>query len=253
MRPHRHQQAEPMIMINPHDFAEREMKYAPVALEDVSSDGVFEGYASLFNTVDLGRDMVAPGAFRASLKRQSPLSIKMLYQHDPREPIGIWDVIREDRKGLYVKGRLLPGIRRADEVLTLMKEGALDGLSIGFKAIRARSQKGAARRQLLAVELYEISVVTFPMHPGARAAMVTKQQPALPITSGLPTVRNFERWLMQDAGFTRRQARLAIARGFKALTVTPDADRDATTSSSAPAAKLRRAAKLIHPLKEVHQ
>lgn len=235
-------------MIHPDDFAARELKYVPVALEDVSRTGVFEGYASLFDTVDLGRDSVAPGAFRASLKRQSALAIKMLYQHDPREPIGIWDTIREDRKGLYVKGRLLPEIRRAAEVLTLMKEGALDGLSIGFRTIRARSQKGAARRRLLDVELYEISVVTFPMHPGARAAMVTKQQPALPITAGLPTVRNFERWLTQDAGLTRRQARLAIASGFKALVATQDADTQAAiTTSSMPAAKLRRAARLLTP------
>ena len=233
-----------MTMINPQDFAAREMKYAPVTLEDVSAKGVFEGYASLFNTVDLGRDTVAPGAFRRSLRAQTALGVKMLYQHDPREPIGIWEIIREDTKGLYVKGRLLPGIRRAGEVLTLMKEGALDGLSIGFKTLKSRSQKGAALRQLLDVELYEISIVTFPMHPGARAAMVTKTQPALPITAGLPTVRNFERWLMQDAGFTRRQARLAIASGFKALAVTPGAEAT-TTTPSAPAAKLRRAAHLI--------
>ena len=209
-----------LLMISHQDFAERELKYAPVALQEVSDEGVFAGYASLFDTVDLGRDSVVKGAFQNCLKRTPPLAIKLLYQHNPSEPIGVWEEIKEDHKGLYVKGKLLPEIARAKDVLTLMQKGALDGLSIGFKTVRSRKLKNGAVRQLLEVDLYEISIVTFPMHPDARAQMVK----TLPAANGLPTIRDFERWLMRDAGFTRRQAQTAIAQGFKSLLLKRDVE-----------------------------
>ena len=201
----------PMICAS--EFAEREVKFAPLKLDEVGTDGFFEGYASLFNTVDMARDQVMPGAFKRSLQARPPMSVRLLYQHDPAEPIGIWEALIEDRKGLYVKGRLLRDIARARDVHLLMKRGALYGLSIGFRTRRARRQPGTNIRQLYEVDLYEISIVTFPMHPGARVAAVK----AAPAANGLPTVREFERWLMRDAGFTRRQAQMAISKGFKAL------------------------------------
>ncbi len=206
-------------MISEKDFAEREVKYASLQLDTINGDGIFEGYASLFGTIDLSRDQVLKGAFQKSLNNRPPLAVKLLYQHNPAEPIGIWDIIREDHKGLYVKGRLLTEISRARDVFALMKRGALDGLSIGFKTIRARKAGKGGIRQLLEVELYEISIVTFPMHPGARVGSVKANRKM----SGLPTVRDFERWLMRDAGFTRRQAKTAIAEGFKSLAITQDA------------------------------
>lgn len=230
--------------MNAQDFAAREMKFAPARLETVSRDGVFEGYASLFDTLDLGRDRVRPGAFRRSLQAGGVGAVRMLYQHDPKEPIGVWEEIGEDQKGLFVRGRLLPEIRRASEVMTLMRMKALDGLSIGFKARRARRIRGGSARELLELDLYEISVVTFPMHPAARAAMVEAAQRPASITKGLPTVRQFERWLTSEAGFTRRQARLAIANGFKSLALTPDAE-PARQKESRPAASLRRAARTM--------
>lgn len=245
-------------MISHKDFEDREIKYAPLNLNTVASDGIFEGYASLFNTIDMGNDSVAPGAFKKYLGRQSinrsgkntsPFSVKMLYQHNPSEPIGIWEVIREDHKGLYVKGRLIPEIRRAKEVLALMKRGAIDGLSIGYKTIRSRQMNKGSVRQLLEVELYEVSVVTFPMHPGARVQAVK----TLAITNGLPNIRDFERWLTRDAGFTRRQAQTAIAKGFKILVNKRDAEgREYQTEAISPVKtqavlpeKLRRAAQYI--------
>ncbi len=196
-----------------------ERKYAPVALNTVNNEGVFEGYASLFNTLDLGHDIVRRGAFQKTLQKTPASQIKLLYQHNPNEPIGIWQSVREDHKGLYVKGRLLTEITRAKEVHVLMKRGALDGLSIGFKTKKAAPLRGGKGRQLLELDLYEISVVTFPMHPSARVTNVKTK----PGANGLATIRDFERWLTRDAGFTRQQAKIAIADGFKTLLKKRDA------------------------------
>ncbi len=151
-----------------------ETKFARAALA-VEADGTFAGYASLFGKADLGRDMVMPGAFAASLRKRGAGGIKMLYQHDPNQPIGVWGEIREDGRGLYVKGRLTTGVARAREVLSLMREGALDGLSIGYRTVRGRTDKKTGIRQLLEIDLWEISVVTFPMLPEARVEAVKGQ------------------------------------------------------------------------------
>lgn len=147
-------------------------KRVDLALNDVSGDGRFSGYASIFGAIDLGRDVIEPGAFSASLKKRGPGDIRMLFQHDPDQPIGRWTSIREDARGLFVEGKLSLGTVRAREVHELMKSGALDGLSIGFKTVRAaRRTKGAIRR-ILSADLWEISVVTFPMQPEARVTSV---------------------------------------------------------------------------------
>ena len=110
----------------------REIKRAPIALTGITTAGEFEGYASLFDTADLGRDVVAPGAFARSLQQRGPAGVKMLWQHDVAEPIGSWLSIVEDARGLKVRGRLNLAVARAREVLALMRDGAIDGLSIGF-------------------------------------------------------------------------------------------------------------------------
>lgn len=130
-------------------------------------DGHFTGYASLFGVPDLGRDVVLPGAFAASLAQRRAAGVRMLWQHDPAEPIGRWLSLREDGRGLRVEGRLNRAVQRAREVEALMREGGLDGLSIGFRTLRA-SPDGAGRRRLIALDLWEISLVTFPLQPGAR-------------------------------------------------------------------------------------
>lgn len=145
---------------------------ANLTLKGVSGDGSFSGYASLFGEVDLGRDTIVSGAFSKSLKARGAAGVRMLFQHDPAEPIGTWKVIREDERGLYVQGLLSPGVARAREVHALMKSGALDGLSIGFRTVRARSDKGSGVRRILEADLWEISVVTFPMLPAARVSNV---------------------------------------------------------------------------------
>lgn len=100
---------------------------APSVAVRSNADGVFEGYASLFGAEDQSRDVVMPGAFRASLVRRGVHSIRMLFQHDPAQPIGAWEIIREDARGLYVRGCLIEGVARAREILALIKENALDG------------------------------------------------------------------------------------------------------------------------------
>lgn len=150
----------------------RTKKYADLTLQGVSGDGVFSGYASLFGEVDLGKDAIAPGAFVHSLEKRGPSGVRMLFQHDPAEPIGRWRTIREDQRGLYVEGVLSPGVARAREVLNLMKSGALDGLSIGFQTVRSKTERGSGVRRILEADLWEISIVTFPMLPSARVSNV---------------------------------------------------------------------------------
>ncbi len=132
-------------------------------------DGHITGYASVFGVPDLARDIVQPGAFAGSLARRGPGGVRMLWQHDPSEPIGRWLAMAEDRHGLRVTGRLNLEVQRAREVAALVGEGALDGLSIGFRVVEAAPGRGAVRgRRLIALDLWEISLVTFPLQPGAR-------------------------------------------------------------------------------------
>ena len=138
----------------------------------IAADGTVEGYASLFGQIDAARDMVLKGAFRDSLAVRGPRRVPMLFQHDPAEPIGIWLELREDSHGLYARGRLIPEVARARELLSLLRAGAIDGLSIGFRAARARIDPKTRVRSLVAVDLWEISIVTFPLLAGARVSAV---------------------------------------------------------------------------------
>ncbi len=138
----------------------------------VKEDGmVIEGYASLFGARDQGGDTVEAGAYASSLAslQAGNIRVKMLWQHDPGQPIGVWDEIREDARGLWVKGRLLDGVARAREAGALIQAGAIDGLSIGYRTKRAAKQTGG-QRLLTELELWEVSLVTFPMLPSARVA-----------------------------------------------------------------------------------
>jgi HK97 family phage prohead protease len=150
------------------DFGGRTGELPPVRDMRRKAKGAFEGYASLFGVEDQGRDVVMPGAFRASLDRRATGDIRMLFQHDPAQPVGVWDEIREDARGLHVRGHLIEEVARAAEILALMRAGALDGLSIGFRARRATRDARTGQRRLHEIDLWEISIVTFPMLPGAR-------------------------------------------------------------------------------------
>jgi HK97 family phage prohead protease len=149
-----------------------ERKATRFDFKSVGGDGSFEGYASLFGAEDLGRDVVMPGAFRGSIAKRGRRGVKLLYQHDPHEPIGVWTKIAEDARGLFVQGQLLSDVSRSREVLSLMRAGAIDGLSIGYHVVKADADKKTGLRRLWQVDLWEISVVTFPMLPEARISAV---------------------------------------------------------------------------------
>ena len=130
---------------------------------------MISGYASLFGARDQGNDVVQKGAYTASLARlkKAGRAVKMLWQHDPAQPIGVWDEVREDATGLWVKGRVLTAVDKGREAAALLEAGAIDGLSIGYRTIK--STKGADGARLLTeLELWEVSLVTFPMLAEAR-------------------------------------------------------------------------------------
>ena len=103
----------------------------------IDADGTVEGYASLFGEIDQARDMVMRGAFADTLASRGIRRIPMLFQHDPSEPVGIWLELREDFRGLFARGRLIPEVARGRELISLLRAGAIDGLSIGFRASKA--------------------------------------------------------------------------------------------------------------------
>lgn len=138
----------------------------------VGEDGIFTGYASRFGEVDLGRDAVQSGAFTKSLAARPARRVKMLREHDQREPIGTWTEIAEDGVGLRVTGKLVLDTVKGRETHALMKAGALDGLSIGYRTKASRMDKAKGVRLLDEVDLHEISIVTFGMLPSATVTSV---------------------------------------------------------------------------------
>lgn len=183
-----------------------ELKAAP------GEDGVFEGYASVFGVIDLGADVVERGAFAKSLGKRK---VKMLWQHDTAQPIGTWESVAEDHHGLFVRGRLLPEVDKGREALALLKAGAIDSMSIGYRTIEAEAGtvEGRGVRKLTEIDLFEISLVTFPMLPDAKVTDV----------KSIHTERDFERFL-RDAGYSRSEATAITLHGFKALKTQRDAD-----------------------------
>ncbi|HXF53398.1 MAG TPA: HK97 family phage prohead protease [Hyphomicrobiaceae bacterium] len=201
----------------------REVKFTALDLKGIDLDGVFEGYASLFHKEDMGRDVVVPGAFRDSLAERGASGIRMLFQHDPNQPIGVWLKLYEDARGLFARGRLMLEVGKAREVLALIRAGAIDGLSIGFRVVRGLRDPRTGVRRLEKIDLWEISIVTFPMLREARVASLKSGKG--PFGGRSPTEREFERWLMQDAGFTRREARAVMREGHKGLRPLKEAGR----------------------------
>ena len=200
------------------------LKFARGALEIKAVDdaGYIEGYASAFHVVDSDDDVIHPGAFAKSLEARGNKPLPMLWQHRSDEPIGSWTEFREDERGLYVAGNMLvEDVQKAREARALAKAGALGGMSIGFMIVRAEPRKSSTRGGLdiFEADLWENSLVTFPANPGAQISAVKSALDA----GDLPTIRDFERMLTREAGFTRSQAQTVIKDGFAALLATRDA------------------------------
>lgn len=172
--------------------------------------GEVEGYASRFGEVDQGGDVVVRGAYADTLRERMP---KMLWQHDPGQPIGVWEVASEDDTGLYVRGRILEKINKGAEVLEMVRQGAVDGMSIGYRTREAEND-ASGWRHLLKLDLWEVSLVTFPMLESARVDMVKASE---------MTQRDFERALIQGDGLTRSVARALISGGMDAVKAMQDA------------------------------
>jgi uncharacterized protein len=145
-----------------------------------AEEGVFEGYASIFGLMDLGHDVVMPGAFAASLRVSGAQGVKLLWQHDPRQSIGVWQALVEDGRGLHVRGKLDLASRKGREAQRLIAMGALDGLSIGYRTQKARSDPETGLRRLERVDLIEISLVTYPLLPQARISKTRNSRPISP-------------------------------------------------------------------------
>ena len=149
-----------------------ERKYQQPEAGLVVSDGsLVSGYASLFGKRDQGGDVVQKGAYAVSLSAlaRAGRQVKMLWQHDPTQPIGVWDEVREDAVGLFVKGRILTEVEKGREAAALLSAGAIDGLSIGYRTVKSE-RDGKGQRLLSELELWEVSLVTFPMLSEARVA-----------------------------------------------------------------------------------
>lgn len=189
-----------------------ETKRAPLRLA-IADDGTFGGYASLFDLRDSCGDIVAPGAFAASLAQRGASGVKMLWQHRPEEPIGVWTRIAEDARGLEVKGRLDLSVARAREALSLIRAGALDGLSIGFRTLRAATDRKSGARRLIDIDLVEISIVTFPALPQARIGATPPLPADAPRRAAAELGQKLARLRMQMAalGFEARLRRSRLS------------------------------------------
>lgn len=144
-----------------------------VPIAQPTPDLRISGYASLFNRVDMSGDVVRRGAFAVSLLTLGNRKIPMLFGHETQRPIGVWDRIVEDGTGLFVSGRLMGGDSNTDRVKRLTESGALSGLSIGYRTQRSTPRAGGGRN-LVELDLWEVSIVAFPM---LRDARITQIQP----------------------------------------------------------------------------
>ncbi len=175
-------------------------------IKSLSEAGEFEGYGSVFGVEDSYGDIVAPGAFERSLNehRSNGTMPALLWQHDSSQPIGVYSDMREDQAGLSVKGKLLLETARGREAHALLKAKALRGLSIGFMTRKADYDEVTQIRTVRDVDLWEVSLVTFPANRQANVEAVKNQ-------SGIATERDLEKFL-RDAGMSKSEATASVAR-----------------------------------------
>ena len=184
-------------------------------IKAVEADGFFSGYGSVFGVVDSYREIVAPGAFAESLSERSAKGRKLpiLWQHRSDQPLGAYEVAREDEKGLYLEGRLLVGeVTQAREAHALMKAGVLSGLSIGYYVQADQWDEKERVRTLTKLSLEETSIVTFPANDAARVDAV-KSRIARGDSLTLPEFEGF----LRESGFSKSQAAAIAGRGYKHL------------------------------------
>lgn len=150
---------------------ERKRMSCALSVKSLAADGRFAGYASVFDMIDNQRDVMQKGAFANAMKKGAG-AVKLLWQHQQDEPIGIFEKIFEDGYGLYVEGRLLLDVQKAKEAHALLKAGAVSGLSIGYSPVRYKIDGVTGVRLLSEVDLFEVSLVTFPANSAATVTVV---------------------------------------------------------------------------------
>jgi HK97 family phage prohead protease len=187
-------------------------------IKSLTEDGTFSGYASVFGVEDLGGDIVQRGAFTRSLADHAAKGTMpaLLWQHDSRQPIGKFTTVREDATGLYVEGQLALKTAKGAEAYELLKMGALDGMSIGYMTVKYTYDEKLDVMTLIDIDLWEASLVTFPMNESARVGSVK--------AASIATIRQFEDFLRDEGGFSHAAAKSIAAGGFKAKSDPRDED-----------------------------
>ncbi len=205
----------------------REVRSYALQIKAAGDDGTVEGYGSVFGVRDNYDDVIAKGAFDASLKdhKSAGTMPAMLWQHDSSQPIGIWTEMVEDSKGLRIKGQLALETVQGKEAHALLKMGALNGLSIGFMSKQWAYDKETDVRTLTQIDLWEVSLVTFPANEKARVTNV-KASP-----DDVSTPKDAER-ILREAGFSK-----ADATGFVSRLMRMGDERRESAQSTAQAMK----------------
>lgn len=202
-----------------------EVKRFQFELKEHSETGEIAGYGAVYNNVDRGGDVIDARAFDLACSKAVATGSmpKMLFQHDPSRVIGLWTEMMSDDYGLHMKGRLLTELPLGNEVHVLLKNNAIDGLSIGYRTLDYTMERGGKVRRLKELALIETSVVTVPMNELATVTTV----------KSLQTASDFERILLQ-AGVPQNFAQLITEHGFdeakRLATLEPGAE---TTSKKA--------------------
>lgn len=212
---------------HPVPAGQRETRAYVLDLKAVGDDGTVEGYASVFGVRDSYDDVIAAGAFLASIKAHKAAGTMpaMLWQHSADEPIGIWTEMVEDAKGLRIKGKLCLDTEKGKEAYALLKMGALNGLSIGFVSKQWAYDRETDVRTLTEIDLWEVSLVTFPANEKARITNVKS-------ASELAAPKDAER-ILRDAGFSKADATALVSRVMRMGEERRDSVESATKAMNA--------------------
>lgn len=206
----------------------RETRAFTLSLKATGDDGTIEGYGSVFGVRDNWDDIIAKGAFAASLAAHKAAGTMpaMLWQHSSDAPIGVWTDMVEDDKGLYIKGQLVMDTVRGKEAHALLKAGAINGLSIGFMSKQWAYDRDTDIRTLTEVDLWEVSLVTFPANEKARVTNV-KASP-----DELATPKDAER-ILREAGFSKSDATAIVSRVMRMGEERSESAKSATAAIKA--------------------
>lgn len=178
-------------------------------IKEVTATGTFSGYGNVYDVADQGDDIVASGAFAESLKEWAAKGRMpaMLWQHNSRQPIGAYQSMKEDSTGLLVEGKLAMKTQLGAEAYELMKMDAISGLSIGFQTREDSYDQKLGIRTIKKGDLYECSLVTFPMNDDSRVA-------AVKTIEEIGDLSGFELYLREVGGVSRSQAKALVSRMF---------------------------------------